>query len=263
MNRNGFSVALIAIALFVAGVAEGHWSDEGDSPRSVTAKRTFAYEGIPIAIDVPLHDELRIHLNESVEIGVPAALANKIEVTSVQGVVYFKASQSFISQRLALKGNRSGRFVLLDVSASPDGVSVPDIFIVTDGSSVKSEGSHSLSATQLMRYVASWTLAPRQPKSLPPELKRTVLAIPTDSIYRDFEVGSKPLAAWRTDQKIAVAVELLNQGDKPITLEPSQVAGVWHAVGFQHTRLLPSGKLGANTVMFLVGGHDAITELRL
>lgn len=242
-------------------VVEGRSSDDDDPTPNFVDKQTVVYKGIPIAIALRLHNEIRLHIDESVEIGVPTSLANKIAVSSVHGVVYLKALQSFVAQRLVLKGNRSGRFFLLDVSATPDAVTVQDIFILIDGSPVAAQGSRSLSVTQLMRYAARFTLAPMQPKALPSELKLTGLAIASDSIYRDFEVSSKPLAAWRTDKKLAIAVELRNQSDNPIMLEPSQVAGVWHAVGFQHTRLLPRGKLGANTVMFLVGEHEAIAEL--
>ena len=180
-------------------------------------------------------------------------LTSKLNVSSVHGVVYLTALQAFTSRRLALKGTQTGRFVLLDVSAMTEANAIKDIFVGTVSTTFTPDVAPSLTTAQLMRYIALATLAPREPTSLPTEIKRTVLAIPKDRIYRDFAVASTLLAAWRTDRWLALAVELRNQADVAIPLTPSHISGAWIAVGFQHVRLLPQGKRGAQTVMFLVG----------
>lgn len=223
--------------------------------------RSLIYEGVPVPIELPLNREVRIHLDESVEIGLPVALTAKLDVASVHGVVYLTALQSFSTQRLALKGTQSGRFVLLDVSATSDVEDVETVFIRTDGSKAAPDSPPSFTAVQLMRYVVRATLAPGRPKALPPQIKRTLLAIPQDRLYREFAVDSRLLAAWRTDSFLALAIELGNQSSDAIALDPVEIRGVWHAAAFQHTRLLPQGKHGASTVMFLVGASDAIADL--
>ena len=235
---------------------------EAGAALDAAARRTVVYEGIPIDINVPLHQEIRVHMHESVEVGVPVTLTSKLDVTSVHGIVYLTAVQAFTSHRLALKSSPSGRIVLLDVSSTTDGSVFKDIFIATGGSAVTPEDPPLLTASQLMRYIAQMSVAPRTSRTGPTRIKRVALGIPRDSVYRDFEVGSTLLAAWRTERWLALAVELHNQSDETISLDPNDVAGVWRTVGLLHTRLLPRDKRGAQTVMFLVGAHDAIADLQ-
>ena len=248
--------------LLVSQVIEARATDIGRSASGGVASRSVSYHGIPISIDLPLNQEIRVYLDESVEIGMPIALTSKLDVTSVHGIVYLTALQPFVAQRLVLKGARTGRFVLLDVSATPDIEHVEHISIRAEDTIAAPESPTSVTATQLIRYVALTTLAPSRPKALPAQIKRTALAIPRNSIYRDFTVESTLLAAWRTDRLLALAVELRNESDEVTALNHRDIGGVWHAVAFQHSRLLPQEKRGSSTVMFLVGAHDAIADSR-
>lgn len=250
-------LAVLGMTLMLVTVAV-----DAGAEREIASTRMVAYRGVPVTIDLPLNQEIRVHFDESVEVGLPVALSAQLDVSSVHGIVYLTALQPFTSQRLALKGTQSGRFMLLDVVASPDSDTSRDIVIRTDGATLVPDVQPSLTIAQLMRYIAQTTLAPRRPEPLPSRIKRTVLALPADRIYRDFVVVSQLLAAWRTDSWLAIAIELRNQSDEAIALSPGDIAGSWIAVGFQHTRLLPRGKRGAQTVMFLVGSHDAIAELQ-
>ena len=247
--------------LLVAEMTEASKADTDRPPSDDVKSRLVSYEGVPVPVELPLNQEVRIHLDESVEIGLPIALTAKLDVTSVHGVVYLTALQSFPAQRVALKGSETGRFVLLDVSATSDVADVEAIVIQTDGSVLVADSDRSLTATQLLRHIARVTLAPNRPKALPPQIKRTFLAIPQDRLYREFAVDSRLLAAWRADSLLALAVDLSNQSSEAIALDPSDIGGVWHAAAFQHTRLLPHGKHGASTVMFLVGPYVAIADL--
>ena len=250
------------MVVLIATAVEGSSTVDGHPMPNKMLSQTVRYQGVPIDIHIPLHAETRVHLNESVEIGIPITLTSKLNVTSVHGVVYLTALQSFRSERLALKGNQSGRFILLDVTATPDFEHVQEIYIRTDDSVIETDTPPPLSIAQLMRYVAQTTLAPHQPKPPSSQIKRSVLEVDDDSIYRDFAVTSTLLAAWRSNRWMALAVELRNQSEESIPLSPDAIAGVWRAVGFQHTRLLPKGKRGSQSVVFLVGRHDAITAFR-
>ena len=248
--------------LLVSQVIEARATDIGRSASGGVASRSVRYHGIPISIDLPLNQELRVHLDESVEIGLPIALTSKLDVTSVHGIVYLTALQPFVAQRLVLKGVRTRRFILLDVSAASDIDHVEHMSIRTEDTTSAPQSPTSVSATQLIRYVALTTLAPTRQKALPAQIKRTDLAIPRNSIYRDFRVESTLLAAWRTDRLLALAVELRNESDEATALNPQDIGGVWYVAAFQHSRLLSQEKRGSSTVMFLVGAHDAIADLR-
>ncbi|MCY4129542.1 MAG: DUF3438 family protein [Gammaproteobacteria bacterium] len=256
MSQSFWLFALSVIVMLIATFAQA------GSPSNTATTRVVAYRGVPIDLHLPLNHEIRIHLDESVEVGVPIALTSKLDVTSVHGVVFLTAVQAFTAHRVALKGSTSGQIVLVDVSAITDASEVKDVFVRTDGATVTPDDPPELTMVQLMRHIAHLTLAPRGSAVIPFQIKRIALVLPHESIYRDFAVASSLLAAWRTDRKMALAVELRNQSDEAIVLSPDEISGVWYAVGFQHTRLLPYGKRGAQTVVFLVGAHDAIADLQ-
>ncbi len=254
MSKNQWLVVLVFVVVLVAAVVEGSTTSKGATHRSVI------YQGVPIPVELPLNVESRVHLEESVEIGLPSALISKLDASSVHGVVYLTATQPFTRQRVALKGVRTGRFVLLDVSARQAAESVNDLFIRASESSTPAIDSQPLTAAQVMRYVARLTLAPRRPNSEASTIKRVAVAVAPNSIYRNVAVASTLLAAWRSNEWLAIAIELRNEGDDSIRLSPHEVNGFWRSAGFLHTRLLPRGKRGAQTVMFLVGSHDALAE---
>lgn len=254
-RRHWQAVINVSLALVATAAATAAESSED-------ATRTIAYHGVPVAIELPLNEEIRVHLDESIEVGVPVALASKLNVSSVHGVVYLTAVKAFASHRLALKASQSGRIALLDAATTSIATPIRDIFLRIDGMSTVPDVVRSTTSAQLMRYIARMTLATRPPKSRPSGVKRVVVAHPQDGIYRDFAVVSTPLAAWGTDRWLALAVELQNQSSEAISLNPRDITGVWRSVAFQHVRLLPKGKRGATTVMFLVGAHDAFVALR-
>ena len=261
MKESLWLLALIAVLLLVSQVIEARAKDISRQASGNVASRAVSYHGVPISIDLPLNQEIRVHVDESVEIGLPTSLTSKLDVTSVHGIVYLTALHAFTAQRLVLKGVRTGRFVLLDVSATSDIEHAEHVSIRAEDTTSEPESPTSVTAVQLIRYVALATLAPTQPNALPAQIRRTALAIPRISIYRDFTVESTLLAAWRTDRLLALAVELRNESDEVATLNPLDIGGVWHAAAFQHSRLLPQEKRGSSTVMFLVGAHDAIADL--
>ena len=261
MRESLWLLALTMMLLLVAELTEARTTETGRPGSANVKTKSINYEGVPIPIELRLNQEVRVHLDESVEIGLPMALTAKLDVASVHGVVYLTALQSFATQRVALKGSETGRFVLLDVSATSDGTGIEAILIRTDGSMSVPDSERSFTAVQLMRYIARATLAPNRLKAPRSQFKRTMLTISEDRLYRDFAVESSLLAAWRADSLLALAVDLSNQSSDGIALDPSDIGGVWHAAAFQHTRLLPHGKHGASTVMFLVGPYDAIADL--
>ena len=256
MNHTPYLVSFVLIVLLLAAFTEG------EAKSSDGGVRVVPYRGVPIPLDLRLNEETRIHVEESVEIGVPPALTAKLHASSVHGIVYLTSTQAFTRQRLVLKGSESGRFVLLDVAASAGAATVKDLHIQTGRSNTTPASPPSLTPVQLLRHVAQVTLAPLPSRSERSHIRRTSVALRPNTIYRDFEVASSVLAAWYTDEWLALAIELRNQGEDAIRLNPNDVDGVWYAAGFVDARLLSRGKRGAQSVMFLVGNHDAIAELQ-
>ena len=249
-------VTLVLIAVLAALVADGEASSNEEPVR------TAFYQGIPIDINLRLNEESRIHVDESIEIGLPPVLTSKLDIASVHGIVYLTALQSFTRQRLVLKGVQTGRFVLLDVSASNDALRIEDLYVRAGNPASALAALPSISPAELLRFVAHKTLSPRVLKSKSPQVKRTAITLSPNAVYLGFGIDSSLLSAWRTEKWLALAIELRNESEDSVRVDPHHVGGTWNSAAFTHTRLLPRGKRGSQTVMFLVGAHDAIAELR-
>ena len=257
MNTSRRALPLLVAALLFAQFAEA----QRDTSLSTTKR--FSYQGVPILLDIQVGTESRVHFGESVEFGLPGVLAESLDVSSVHGIVYLTAREGFDRQRVAIKGKTSGRIVLIDLAASTSGTGfLRDIYIHPIGTRVNPVVRPKLTMAQFMRFAAQQTLAAKRTKTQLPGVRHASVKVAPNSLYRDFAVQTELHGVWRSHEWIALAVELRNESAKAITLDPQVIGGSWHVVGFLHLRLLPKGKLGATTVMFLVGAHDAVAELR-
>ena len=210
------------------------------------------YQGVPIELELRVDTETRIRFDETVEIGYADALAGQLDMLSVQGIVYLKPRHPFSTQRLAVKGKESGRFVLLDVAASFDAEVIEEVALLADEQTSRDPHVSSISPFELLRVIANWTLNSANETTLPSGVTSVSNPFGHRSVYHDIDIQTTVLGALRTKEWLALAVELRNNSRSAIDLDPNQLAGHWAAVGFLSTRLLPAHKRGATSAMFLV-----------
>ena len=247
-------VFFVTLALLVAqdALAQLHQSE----------RTVLEYDGVPIELQIPLKDEVRLRFDESVEVGMPDALLGLLDASSVHGIVYLNAHRAFATQRVAIRGETTGQFVLFDVSANEHGQIKGDVLVrLTQGEQPRVMVQPALTATFLLNHIAREVLAPRQASHPPEGLRRTTLNLEPNLLYRDFAVESAVLAAWQTRNWLALAVALRNQRSSPLSVDPLAINGSWQAAGFTHGRLLPRGKRGSESVMFLVGPRHALHRM--
>lgn len=229
-----------------------------------STSQSLTYFGVPVPVRLAVGQELRLHFDESVELGLPHELARRLVVSSVHGILYLTANQSFETTRVAVKGFQSGRFTLLDLIASPAPQSTRDIRFKTSTQSAakQDEAARSLSAAQILRFVAQQTLLPQPTKTELRGLSKRRVHDGSNFAYRSDAVDATVLSAWQSHQWLALAVELHNKDASTHELDPALVVGQWHSVAFRDTRLLPQGKRGARSILFVVGLRQSEHEVR-
>ena len=109
----------------------------------------------------------------------------------------------------------------------------------------------------MLRFIARLALSSDHQLQHPLEAVRSISHTFPETLYRNYAVTSTVTGAWQTRRWLALAVELRNESTRPVALTPTAVAGRWYAAGFLHGRLLPHGKRGAKSVMFLIRRRDA------
>ena len=63
---------------------------------------------------------------------------------------------------------------------------------------------------------------------------------------------AEPLAAWRAGDLYLTAVKLTNRTDRPLTLDPRRLRGMWLSAAFQHNRLHKKGDEADTTAVYLI-----------
>ena len=97
MRESLWLLAFTMVLLLVAELTEARTTATGSPFRYSKASRAdrSATTEFRVPIELRLNQEIRVHLDESVEIGLPIALTAKLDVASVHGVVYLTALQAF------------------------------------------------------------------------------------------------------------------------------------------------------------------------
>lgn len=246
----------LIVALVVVGVLLAAAFVEAQMIETDAGELRVHYAGVPIAITLAVHEETRLRFQESVEIGLSPPLAGQLEITNVHGIVYLTALRPFEPSRVAVKGLESGRFVLLDLDAKQEANSHPDIHVVHGKGTSNLKRERSYTALEFLEELARLTLDSQTSAALPRGISLASIQTPPNAFYRDIDVESKQLGAFRTKRWLGFVVEVENVTEVSVDLDPDAVGGVWHAAGFLHTRLLPASKRGSSSVMFLVKSRD-------
>lgn len=218
--------------------------------------------GVPVPVRLAVNEEMRLHFGETVELGLPVELTQTLNASSVHGVLYLNTAQSIEPTRVAVKGTRSGKFTLLDISASHAAQPLRDLHFNVLGNQGRRHlvETKELSAAQVLRFVAQQTLLPNPPAQ---ELNGLSLCRNSAAIafrYQSETVTSTVLSVWRSKRWLALAVELKNRHSVTHEFDPLLVKGDWQAVAFRDVRLLPNGKRGSKSVAFVVGTQAALSR---
>ncbi len=219
----------------------------------------------PIRIDLKVGHERLVHLPGPVKVGLPASLQPLLRTQSVNGTVYFLASEPFDATRVMVRGTDEGQIFLFDVSASKDGgqtnpvqVYVEDKEKGTSGTTDSTGGDNAetgYSYAALTRFAAQQLYAPARLVQERPGIVRVPVKREPVRLMHGGAIEATPLVAWRAEGLYVTAVKLTNGTSSTQTLDPRNLRGTWLAATFQHNRLLPAGDEADTTAVYLISAR--------
>lgn len=238
---------------------------------SALADMTVVWRKTPLNITVPVGTkthpkELEVSFPEKVAFGMPQDLASKLTVMNDNKTLYLSASSAFSVHHNIVVNTQSGKMVLLNISASKEGLQTPiNVVYVkpnvdTHPSSTQKANypSRNISMQALVRYAVQQLYAPKRLLQHVPGISqvgtfhgRAYTLVPDGSIM------AMPLYSFSGGGRVVTAVLLRNNLKRPVNIVPEMFCGKWVAFSpFPQSRLLSHGSRYDSTTGFFVSRND-------
>ena len=227
-----------------------------------TATERLIWDKHPLQLSLPVGKERLVSFPHSVRVGLPASLTGKLTTQSLNGTVYWTATQVFQDIRVQIQSTDGSQLYLMDVTASneSDTRDVEILLPATNATQTQialvsqpAQTTRSLDYIILTRFAAQQLYAPERLLHTPPLVQRSrIQQQPTRHLIRAARIEATPIAAWRKGRLYVTAIRLQNQTQTPINLNPEQIRGRWHAATFQHGILKAQGSPEDTTALYLI-----------
>ena len=236
---------------------------------------TYQWSQFPLPLNLKVGVEQNIHIPEAIDIrvGVPSSLANELETEIIGNHLWVKATDFFPDTRLIVVAQPLGTMIL-QVRANEFAVPVGPIFIETQSKlkeNLSSGTSEQYGFITLTRWVIQQLYAPERLLKDIPGVSRVEVNQSPVNIFRcgarvptlcGGAVRATAIASWRSLNHYATAVQITNNLDVSIILDPRELVGRWRTAAFVHSRLGPTGHIDDSTVLVLISDQPYFTSIR-
>ena len=212
----------------------------------------------PIHISLSLSDERLIHFSEAISI-VDNEAQDKIAILKIQDALYIKAKEEFSNQRLLVQLMPQGEVIILSLSADKTiHTNKPiEILIEKEGESKpitdESKPNLDINAITLTRFAIQSIYAPERLLVIPEGVSRTPMQTHRQiTLFYGASIEARPLISWHGDEFYVTAVELKNQLNQEVVIDPRHMIGNWQTATFYPTNTLASRGKADTTTVFLV-----------
>ena len=242
--KKGFSAALMLFcmkAAFAAPVEHVVW------------------DKTPIRITLPLNQERLIRFPLAVSI-VDSELESEVGVMKIQDALYFNAHAAFANKRLVVQLMPNGEAIVLSLTANEEAGNTTPIEVVMgerdDDDKPAPTTSSDINAVTLTRFAIQSLYSPERLLVTPPEITRTPMQTHRHITFvYGASITAKPLISWHANDLYVTAIELKNDLNKPIIIDPRQVLGNWQTATFYPTNTLPGRRKKETTTVFVTSSR--------
>ena len=250
------------------------WVQLGRADESVNeSTERIIWDKHPLKITLPVDKERIISFPSPVKFWMPDKIQSRLRTQINSNEVYLLANEAFQTQRIQIKAVDGSTFYLVDLQAKIKGASNEPIEVILkkpDHQNNRVNNDHESHAIPkkspgyilLTRFAAQQLYSPARLLSTPQGVHRVPVnrRIITHLIH-GIKVNAKPIASWRFTSLYVTAIELKNQTQKYITLDPRMIRGHWKSATFQHVRLHPIGSESDTSALYLISNrpfHEVI-----
>ena len=217
------------------------------------------WDKTPIHITLPLNQERLIQFPLAVSI-VDSELDEQVNVMKIQDALYFNAHASFVNKRLVVQLMPYGEAIVLSISANQEAGNANPIEVVMGESDNDDQPtptpSSDINAVTLTRFAIQSLYSPERLLITPPEISRTPMQTHRNiSFVYGASITAKPLISWHANDLYVTAIELKNDLNKPVIIDPRQLLGNWQTATFYPTNTLPSRRIKETTTVFVTSSR--------
>ncbi len=200
----------------------------------------LAWDKSPIQISLPLNQDRLIHFPKAISI-VDSELSDA-SIMKIQDALYLNAHKAFTNKRLVVQMMPQGEAIVLNLSANPESVDTSPIEIIINEASENqevTEQSFEINPITLTRFAIQSLFSPERLLVTPPNVTRVPMQT---TRYIHFMSGAavtaRPLISWQANGLYVTAIELKNDLNKPVEINPKQFLGAWQTATLFPTNVL-------------------------
>lgn len=214
-----------------------------------------AWEKTPIRVTLPLNQERLVRFPFAVSI-VDSELDETVGVMKIQDALYFNAHKAFANKRLVVQLMPNGEAIVLSLSATEEASDTTSLEVVmaetNDVAKAVSTSSTDINAVTLTRFAIQSLYSPERLLVTPPEITRTPMRTNRHiTLVYGASITAKPLISWHANDLYVTAIELKNNLNKVVILDPRQLIGEWQTASFYPTNTLDSRQKKETTTVFV------------
>lgn len=200
----------------------------------------LVWDKSPVQISLPLNQDRLIRFPKAISI-VDSELS-EVSVMKIKDALYLNAHKAFSNKRLVVQMMPQGEAIVLNLSANPEAVDTAPIEIVINEASENpevTEQSFEINPITLTRFAIQSLFSPERLLVTPPNVTRVPMQT-TRYIHfmNGASVTARPLISWQANGLYVTAVELKNDLNKPVEINPKQFLGAWQTATLFPTNVL-------------------------
>lgn len=216
------------------------------------------WDKTPIRLSLSLTEERLIRFPQAISI-IDNEAGDNMAVLKVQDTLYIKAKEEFNNKRLLVQLMPQGEVIILDLSASKAVTANKPVEIliekdITDDSNkAVLKNNMDSNAITLTRFAIQSIYAPQRLLVIPDGVSRIPMQTRRQiTLFYGASIEARPLISWHGGEFYVTAVELKNQLNKDIVIDPRHMIGNWQTATFYPSNTLaPRGKSDTTTVFLI------------
>lgn len=231
-------------------------------PMKSFADEKVVWDKTPIKVILkPNTEKMVVFPSSSVRAKIPAAIASSLSTLSVNGVIYWEASEEFTDKRILVQDVATQKTIVIHLSSNEQQGTDEQVTVLF--SEAKTESSTSASHEKqestrhgyetLTRVAAQHLYAPERLIHVPEGMHRINVAQESDThLIRGHITEMTPIISFSNAGLYITAVKLVNKQKEKAILDPRDIRGKWLAATFQHATLGAAGEITDTTAVYLI-----------
>lgn len=233
-------------------------------PAKSFADEKVVWDKTPIKVILkPNTEKMVVFPSKSVRAKIPAAIANSLTTLSVNGVIYWEASEEFTDKRILVQDVATQKTIVIHLSSNEQHGTDEQVTVLfpeaqTDPTSSIATSRERQEPTRhgyetLTRVAAQHLYAPERLIYVPDGMHRVNVAQQSDThLIRGHITEMTPVISFTNAGLYITAVKLVNKQKEKVILDPRDIRGKWLAATFQHATLGAAGEITDTTAVYLV-----------